>query len=611
MADQTHIEGGVKASGSSTVNGNFTVNSGTATVNASTASTPFKVVSNTGVADYDFLTMTNQASGELFKILAQSTDEVFKVSTTGVAIGGDYTLPFAAPAEGQVLTRATGAGAGVLSWEDVPAAPFTADLDDVLNNTTSNATTQSLTVGTFKASSININSSYNLPTSDGTANQVLTTDGSGTVSFADAPTPSIAVDDLSDVNIVGLTTNNFLGWNGSVWTNLTPSVPSLQQITDSGGGTTTGGVVAGSLTSTGNIVAIGNIFSTGTGANTLAGIISSTATGTNSFAGPLSVSSALDSTFSGTVSFNDGITTSATTLDVQKPIVVTNDSHSNKAIEVDYTDTDFTNPIGLNLRGSQSISGVDPILPAIYWEGVNSSALYHPYGGFTCVVEDTTVNSEDSKLEFACSIDGAVSVVLSAGDTVEVNAGTNRYSLPADQGNADEFAVTNGNGTSSWQSLGYVTNPIQTLNSALTQTVTTTATEINLGSVVVDGSDGSTYTVSGTDIRFDDADGTKVYEVTYNVNYQLNTNDGGTTRCFATMQAYINDVAVAQSVGKTYIREYQGSTNGDTDAGRTYTFLVQPANADVMDFRIKGTNNGGTLTDFEVEYLSVLVKRIG
>jgi hypothetical protein len=45
------------------------------------------------------------------------------------------------------------------------------------------------TTGTFTVPSLNVASVYSLPVTDGTNGQLLTTDGSGTITFQDAPTP--------------------------------------------------------------------------------------------------------------------------------------------------------------------------------------------------------------------------------------------------------------------------------------------------------------------------------------------------------------------------------------------------------------------------------------
>jgi len=155
--------------------------------------------------DYDLLKINDVGSGTVLRLNTQADASLFEVAYTGTIIGNSYTLPHSAPAEGQLLTRATGAGAGVLSWENPAAAPFTADLDDVLNNTTGNSTSQALTTGAFKATSININSAFMFPTADGTSGQVLQTDGSGTVTWEDAASGGADDQTLDEVLTEGST----------------------------------------------------------------------------------------------------------------------------------------------------------------------------------------------------------------------------------------------------------------------------------------------------------------------------------------------------------------------------------------------------------------------
>jgi len=71
-------------------------------------------------------------------------------------------------------------------------------------------TTNSITVG-----GLSIGSAYSLPSSDGSSGQVITTDGSGNLSFT---TPSI--DDLSDVDTTTTSPSSgqVLKWDGSNWT---------------------------------------------------------------------------------------------------------------------------------------------------------------------------------------------------------------------------------------------------------------------------------------------------------------------------------------------------------------------------------------------------------
>ncbi|MDP6908907.1 MAG: hypothetical protein QF371_05335, partial [Flavobacteriales bacterium] len=69
----------------------------------------------------------------------------------------------------------------------------------VVGNGTSNAArSNALTI--YKNGTMNINDAYDMPTTDGTANQVMTTDGSGSVSWADAAGSSL-IDSDADTKI--------------------------------------------------------------------------------------------------------------------------------------------------------------------------------------------------------------------------------------------------------------------------------------------------------------------------------------------------------------------------------------------------------------------------
>lgn len=87
-------------------------------VEAAGASNPFYIKGWTGSAEYDLLKILDQPSGNILDIKRQSGTSIFTISTSGTTIGGSYVLPHVAPNEGQVLTRATGAGVGAVSWQD-------------------------------------------------------------------------------------------------------------------------------------------------------------------------------------------------------------------------------------------------------------------------------------------------------------------------------------------------------------------------------------------------------------------------------------------------------------------------------------------------------------
>lgn len=199
---------------------------GKLTVEGGGASTPFEVKgsSDSGVSSYTQFRLTDQNTGTLLELFNQAGTSEFLVSTTGTTIGGSYVLPHDAPGEGQILTRATGAGVGVLSWEDnvadagtiggepvslstlttnnllqyngtawvnvAPVTPTTPTLDQV--TTQGNTTTNDVTVGSITIDEVSYDGA------DGTAGQVLTTDGSGTLTFEDAAIDLVSVDVHND-----------------------------------------------------------------------------------------------------------------------------------------------------------------------------------------------------------------------------------------------------------------------------------------------------------------------------------------------------------------------------------------------------------------------------
>lgn len=69
--------------------------------------------------------------------------------------------------------------------------------------------------------SLNINNAYTFPTSDGSANQVLQTNGSGTLSFAAASGGASNLNGLSDVTISSVQNNDLLKYNSTAsrWEN--------------------------------------------------------------------------------------------------------------------------------------------------------------------------------------------------------------------------------------------------------------------------------------------------------------------------------------------------------------------------------------------------------
>jgi hypothetical protein len=111
-----------------------------------------------------------------------------------ITFNGEYTFPTADGSANQVLATD---GAGNLSFVDVATT-----LDAVTDNGAT--TTNAITVGSITAAGL----AY--PTSDGTNGQVLSTNGSGTISFVDVATTLDAVTDngattTNDISVGGIT----------------------------------------------------------------------------------------------------------------------------------------------------------------------------------------------------------------------------------------------------------------------------------------------------------------------------------------------------------------------------------------------------------------------
>lgn len=199
---------------------------GKLTVEGGGASTPLEVKgsSDSGVTSYTQFKLTDQNNGTLLELFNQAGTSEFQVSTTGTTIGGSYVLPHDSPDIGQVLTRAAGSGVGSVTWEDnvadagtiggvgvsintlttnnilqyngtnwvnvAPVTPSTPTLSQVV--TAGSSTDDSITVGGITVDEVTYDGA------DGTAGQVLTTDGSGTLTFEDAAIDLVAVDVHND-----------------------------------------------------------------------------------------------------------------------------------------------------------------------------------------------------------------------------------------------------------------------------------------------------------------------------------------------------------------------------------------------------------------------------
>ncbi len=511
------------------------------------ASTPVHVTGGDVDAgtDYDLLKIHDVGSGTVLRLNNQSDGSLFQVDYTGTEIGGSFTLPHSAPAEGQILTRATGAGAGVLSWENIPTAPFTADLDDVLNNTTGNFTTQSLTTGAFKATSINVNSAFSFPTADGTSGQVLQTNGSGVVTWAAAGggTDDQTLDEVltegststQSATLGGLTFETTVA-DGSdpeqlVFRNTSASpaasdvigsqhyyadnavgaeieyaaIEALSQTINQGGEKGelvlkvrgSGGALKEQVKVNGVVsfyddaysfpIADGSanqaLFTNGSGiiswTESIALLLAPTAAGSGQI--PMTVAGSWYPSFwtlptaggttghvltmtgtgvsgwqAATAATLDAVTTagSTTTNDIEVGTVeITNDAHADAALAIEYTDSDFTNPVGLAINSTNDPGSTSDALPVIYWSALNSASAVTSYGGITCVVDDSTSGLEDSSFELGAMVGGTFKVgakVEQGTVRVGVEADGTDFLLPTTAGNEGEVIVKNSDDTTSW-----------------------------------------------------------------------------------------------------------------------------------------------------------------
>ncbi len=497
--------------------------------------------------DYDLLKIHDVGSGTVLRLNDQSDGSLFQVNYTGTEIGGSFTLPHSAPSEGQILTRATGASAGVLSWEDIPAVPFTADLDDVLNNTTGNATSQALTTGAFKATAININSAFSFPTADGTSGQVLQTNGSGAVTWEDAASGGADDQTLDEVLTEGSTSTQSatLGGlsldttvaDGSDPTQLTirntSASPAINdvigsvvfkgdnsvgtesefarikvdannvsnggergelalQVRNSGGSMDAQIKVSGVVSfyddayafPTADGTAAQAMFTDGSGLITWNDAVKLLTSPTSGGSGQIPMTIAgnwypsfwtlptvggstgqyLATTASGVsgwvtppTALNLDTTTdngNTTTNDIEVgTLKVTNDAHADAALAIEYTDSTFTNPVGLAINSTQDPGSISDALPVIYWSALNSASAVTTYGGITCVVATSTSGSEDSSFELGSMVGGTfkVGAQIEQG-TVRVGNQTDGtdFLLPTTAGNEGDVIVKNSDDTTSW-----------------------------------------------------------------------------------------------------------------------------------------------------------------
>lgn len=149
------------------------------------------------------------------------------MSGTSITFG---TAPAASFTAAGIVWNTSAADSNFTVYGDTDTQLFWVDagLDRVGISTSAPAFTLDVD-GTFSANSINVNSAYTLPTTDGTATYVLTTDGAGTVTWAAAPGAGGSDNDwdrngtdlepTNDGDDVVLTAGETLGISGAVASN--------------------------------------------------------------------------------------------------------------------------------------------------------------------------------------------------------------------------------------------------------------------------------------------------------------------------------------------------------------------------------------------------------
>ena len=155
--------------------------------------------------------------------------------------------------------------------------------------------------------------------------------------------------------------------------------------------------------------------------------------------------------------------------------------------------------------------------------------------------------------------------------------------------------------------------PSTIVGTSLAQTVTSSNAQVDLTAIKVDGS-STDYSIStaSNNITFTNGDGSKIYEVTALVRYDLQSQStSGATRSHGILSPRIGGTVDTDYEVWTYIREFQGGSQGTPSNSGTLTFQFQPTASQTLDFVVRGeTDSGQTITDFDVDGIVVTVKRL-
>ncbi|MDA8897747.1 hypothetical protein N9I83_01810 [bacterium] len=235
--------------------GSFTYNSGTGqfTYSGITASQVRGNMSGTGLISYNSGTGVISTTADNFGSFTIKTDTgnagaeaissgetltfVGGTNTTVTNSGNTITIRNDNAADIEAVTAGTGmtggGSSGSLTLNVIGGSGINSNADEITVDSTVLRTTGGQTIaGVTRINSLGINGAFSFPTADGTANQVLATDGSGGITFKDVTTIG--------GTITGVTAGNGLtggGTAGTVSVALSDShVRGLVSVTDSGGG---------------------------------------------------------------------------------------------------------------------------------------------------------------------------------------------------------------------------------------------------------------------------------------------------------------------------------------------------------------------------------------
>jgi len=179
----------------------------------------FTVKTDTGNAGAEAI-----SSGETLTIEGGTNITVTNTGNT-VTIRNDNSADIEAVTAGAGMTG--GGSAGAVTLNVIGGDGITANADDIQVDSTVVRTTGAQTIagnktltGTTRIDSLGINGAYNFPTSDGTSNQVITTNGSGTLTFTDVSaiggtiTGVVAGAGMTGGGVAGTVTLNVVGGTG-------------------------------------------------------------------------------------------------------------------------------------------------------------------------------------------------------------------------------------------------------------------------------------------------------------------------------------------------------------------------------------------------------------